>query len=393
MSRLVTLLIFLVLSVWFGLTVFQHPGFVFISYQPWMIQMPFWFAILALFVIFGFFYLSLNCVERLQFWWFRVKSWFQFRRVQKSYSKTQHGLALLIEARWAKAEKLLLAGANQSAEPLMNYLGAARAAQEQGMFDRRSTYLKKAYQIAPDAELAIGLTQAELEIEHGEFTKALGTLNHLKDISPKHPRVLKLLEKVYVHDHDWQNLLKLLPLLRKSGALLPEQEAKLEKNVYCEILRSSKHKNLEALHKLWHDVPRHIRKNPDVVYEYATQLLLFKDTKEAAELTQKILKSTWSAPLVKLYGMLPFEDMNKQLAIVGGWLQLYGPHPETYLTLGKLCARIKLWGKAKDYFEKCLADGPNPEASLAYARLLESLGKDQEAVEKYRDGLGALASV
>lgn len=393
MSRLIVLLIFLIASVWFGLTVFQHPGFVFISYQPWMIQMPFWFAILGLFVCFGFLYVLLNSIERTQFWWFRVKNWFKFRRVRKSYSKTQHGLALLIEGRWAKAEKLLLAGADQSVEPLMNYLGAARAAQARGSFDRRTEYLKKAYQVAPDAELAIGITQAELEIEHGEFAKAFGTLSHLRDISPKHPRVLKLLEKVYVHNSDWHGLLKLLPLLRKSGAILPEQEEALEKNVYCEVLRTTKYKNLDALHQIWSDMPRHVRRNPDVVFAYATQLLRFNATKEVAEITQKALKTGWNAPLVKLYSALPFEDSNKQLGIVGGWLQSYGPHQELYLALGKLCARIKLWGKAKDYFEKCLAEGPNPEASLEYARLLESLGKDQEAVEKYRDGLGALATV
>jgi len=392
MRRLFLLLVFLVASVWLGLTFLRHPGFVFISYHNWMVQMPFWFALLGMIIVFGALYLIFNSVERLQFLWYRFQNWMQFRREHRSYSKTQHGLALLIEARWSKAERLLLAGANQSVEPLMNYLGAARAAQGQGALDRRDNYLRKAYQIAPNADLAIGLTQAELEIEQNQFEQALATLNRLRKESPKHPRVLRLLEKVYVHFGDWKNLLDILPWLRKAKVLTAEQAEQFEKNIFCEMLRAATLHDPENLHLIWDQMPRSMRRNPEVVLEYSRQLLRFHEAAEAEALIQKTLKYTWNAPLVKLYSTLPFDNLNRQLVIVGAWLKAYGPQPELLLTLGKLCARIQLWGKAKDYFEKCLAIGPNPEASLEYAKLLEELGDEQEAVEKYRDGLGAVAT-
>ena len=96
-----------------------------------------------------------------------MKNWFRFRREHQLYSKTQLGLAALIEGRWKKAERLLLAGANKTIEPLINYLAAAKAAQEQGAHDRRDLYIHKAYQLVPHAELAIGLMQAELEFKQG----------------------------------------------------------------------------------------------------------------------------------------------------------------------------------------------------------------------------------
>ena len=76
---------------------------------------------------------------------------------------------------------------------------------------------------------------------------------------------------------------------------------------------------------------------------------------------------------------------------MGAWLKMYGEKPELLLTLGKLCVKIQLWGKAKDYFELCLALGPNVEASLAYGHLLEELDKPEEALVKYRDGLANMS--
>ena len=104
----------------------------------------------------------IDSFDRMGFLWFRLKNWLHIRREHQSYSKTQQGLALLIEGRYKKAEKYLIAGVNQSIDPLINYLSAARAAQAQAAFDRRDHYIQKAYEVAPKARLAIGITQAEL---------------------------------------------------------------------------------------------------------------------------------------------------------------------------------------------------------------------------------------
>ena len=49
MRRLILFLLFLIASVSFGLVVVRHPGYLLVVYQPWMVQMPLWFAILGLF--------------------------------------------------------------------------------------------------------------------------------------------------------------------------------------------------------------------------------------------------------------------------------------------------------------------------------------------------------
>ena len=128
MRRLIIFLLFLLASVWFGLKVMHHPGYVFFVYQPWMVQMPLWFAALAGFIFILLFYFVVTSLDRIGLLWMQFKHWLQFRREHRAYSKTRHGLTMLIEGRWKKAERLLMAGSYQSVEPLMNYLGAARTA-------------------------------------------------------------------------------------------------------------------------------------------------------------------------------------------------------------------------------------------------------------------------
>lgn len=391
MKRLMIFLMILVASVWMGIVVMKHPGFVMIIAKPWMVQMPLWFAGIVLALLIVIFYLVIDSIDRVQFLWFSLKNWWRFRREHQLYNKTQHGLTLLIEGRWQKAERLLLAGIHQSVDPLMNYLGAAKAAQELGADDRRDDYIKKAYQVAPHAKLAIGLAQAELEFAHEQFKQAEITLNELRKTAPRHPRVIKLLEKVYVRLAEWQHLLELIPSLRKAKVVTQEQASQFEKHVYCEIFHASHAHTLTEIEHLWNEVPRYLRKDPDLIYAFAKQRIQFPDTKEVEELIRKALKHHWHPGLATIYGTLSFTNLNRQLVIVGAWLKIYGPKPELLLALGRLCVQVQLWGKAKDYFEKCLSLGPNSEATLAYGQLLEQLGEPEAALKQYRDGVRAAA--
>lgn len=389
MLQLIIFLCFLIFSVWFGVEVVNHPGYLLLVYQPWLVQMPLWFALLSTIIIFALFYIIINVADRLQFFSFKIKNYFRFRREQKSYSKTQHGFSALIEGRYKQAEQLLLAGVNQTVEPLINYLGAARAAHEQTSFDRRDLYLRKAYEVAPHDYLAIALTQAELEMSQHQFEQAAATLHHLREKAPRHHQVLKLMEKVYVHLGDWQGLLKLLPSLRKEKILTQDELEQFEKNLYSKMLQRGSPHEIDALHSLWETIPRNIKKNPDVIDAYVRQLKSFPDTnKEVENLIRQALKKNWQPNLVNCYGELPFTNLNRQLIIADAWLKMYGSRPELLLLLGKLCVQVQLWGKAKDYFEKCIDQYPDcADAYLEYGKLLEQLNEPMLALQKYKQGL------
>lgn len=352
MRRLFFFLVLLIASVWLGLLVLRHPGYLLVFAQPWMVQMPLWFALLASVVLLIIFYWVVDSIDRLQFLWFRLKNWLRFRREHRLYNKAQHGLMLLIEGRWQKSERLLMASMNEAVDPLINYLGAAKAAHEMGAYARRDQYIQTAYQVAPQASLAIGLTQEALLFEQGEVQRSFALLDKLRVQSPRHPLVLKRFEQRF-----------------------------------CDKLRLVPYAHLNDLKSLWNSLPRQMRKQSNVACAYAKQLVRLSDAKEAESVIRQTLKRHWQSEMVLLYGTLPFVNLNRQLVIVGAWLNMYGERPETLLTLGRLCVRVQLWGKAKDYFARCLALGPNADASLAYGLLLEKLDEPDEAMVKYREGL------
>jgi HemY protein len=395
MRRLIVFLLFLIGSVFVGIQLVKHQGYVLVVLEPWLLQMPIWFAFIGGIIFLMLFYLVINSIDYLKFIFYRLKNWFRFRQVSRSYNKTQHGLSLLIEGNWKKAERLLIAGVNQSVDPLLNYLGAAKAAHEQSAYEKRDQYIQDAYRLVPDAALAIGLTQADLEFKQKHYEHALATLNHLRESKPYQPRVLKLLEKVYVHLGDWQHLLDLLPSLKKAKLIKPDQKLQFEKNLYVQLFNSNTAKSREDVRQLWNRAPRDVRKNPDAICAYVKQLIRFNigsvyDTetfKEVESLIRQSLKTEWHPLLVEIYGNMPFTEVNRQFVIAGAWLKIHGDQQILLYVLGRWCMQAKLWGKAKDYFEKCLSLGAYPKASLEYGRLLELLGESDAALRQYRDGL------
>jgi uncharacterized protein HemY len=58
MRRLIIILLFLIASVWCGVLAIKHPGFLLIVYQPWMVQMPLWFAFISFLIFFGLCYIA-----------------------------------------------------------------------------------------------------------------------------------------------------------------------------------------------------------------------------------------------------------------------------------------------------------------------------------------------
>jgi len=386
--RLLVILVFLILSVWAGIAFVRHPGAVVLIMTPWTVEMPLWFAVMSLLLVFFVFYLIIFLINQTYFSWMRWKYWWQNRRHSRSYSKTQRGLLALIEAQWSYAEKLLLEGMLQSIEPLTNYLGVAKAAHEQKAFERRDAYLQKALQLMPQAEVAIGIIQAEFQLQQNHIEPALATLRRLQRLAPKNMRILRLLRQIYQQLADWPALLLLIPQLGKARVLSKEQSMELEKEVYIQLFVSANKMPLAELRQHWQRAPRWIRYSGAVVVAYLSQLQHFPEAvTEVDDLIRRELKKEWNPDLMKIYGAISLSNPNKQLANAEAWLKQYGQHPELLFLLGKLNVRCQLWGKARDYYAQGLAQQSNAQACLEYGRLLEDLGDEMAAARVYRQNI------
>lgn len=390
MRRLFWILLVFILSVWIGLKIAKDPGYAIFGYQNWTVEMPLWFALLSFLIVILLLYLILRFFDSIDFSLYRLKNWRASRKKYKAYSKTNRGLIELIEGQWRNAELELSEGVSQSAAPLINYLAAAKAAHEQKAYDRRDTYLRKAHQLAPQADIAIGLTQAQLQFEQGQLEQAAATLEHLQRLAPKHPFVLKLLEKVYVRLSDWNGLIRILPSLKKAKLLTDEQLILFEENTYKEILRAAATKSLslDSIQQAWKSIPSAMQKKPNIVYTYCKLSMPYSEASvEIEQIINKVIKKQWDTRLVYLYGILKTPDSKQQLAYAEAWLRQYGHQAVLLLTLGRLCARCHLWGKARSYFEDSLKLEANPETYMEYGKLLAELGELSQAAQNYRTGL------
>ena len=268
----------------------QHPGYVMIITPPWMIKTPLNVFLLGSVIFLLLFYFVIDFIDRLEFLWFRIKSALKLRRVNRLYNKTQHGLILLTEGRYRQAEKLLLKGMQSTFDPLVNLLNAAKAAQHLEANQRRDEYLTRALKVAPHAEIAIALTQASLLYEQEQFRSAIKILLPHHQQSPRHPEILKWLQKLYIRLADWTNLLLLLPDLRKAKLVDKAQYLQFEKNIYCEMFQdASKHETVLEVKQLWSHAPHHVKENPEAVRTYVKALIHFKETEGVADLIRHII--------------------------------------------------------------------------------------------------------
>jgi HemY protein len=69
------------------------------------------------------------------------------------------------------------------------------------------------------------------------------------------------------------------------------------------------------------------------------------------------------------------------------WLAAHPDEPELLLCLGRLSARDKLWGKARDYFESSYRLQRSAEVCAELGRLLTGLGEPKVAAAYFREGL------
>jgi HemY protein len=394
MLRFIFILFILILSVWLGVFLANNQALTFVVFRDWIIEMPLWFTILSLIIIFLLLFGLLRFFDSIGFSFYRFRNWLRWRRKYKAYSKTNRGLLELIEGQWRKAEYCLLAGIPQSDDAIINYLAAAKAAHEQAEFDKRDNYLQKAYDLAPQSAIPIGLIQAQLQFDQGQLELALATLNRLRALAPKQEQVLLLLKKLYIRLSDWSDLLNLIPSLRKIKSIDMQMLNHLEQNIYKELMTSAGNKkDLEGLHQVWKSLPKKLKRSPLLVNTYVKQLLKFDNASPEVELLiHQTLKKTWDSDLVYTYGKLENVDPKYQLTHAEQWLSIYGPQPVLLLSLGRICIRNLLWGKARYYLEENLKNNPFPETYLEYAKLLERLGEVEQAIQHYHSGLELFAN-
>jgi HemY protein len=370
------------------LLVREDPGFVMLRYRDYTVETTLAFALAALIVLVIAFY---YCVRFIRGLWRLPRSMrrqSKNRRFNKVRRQLNQGLIDLAEGRFEQAENHLVRLVDFSDSPLVHYLAAARAAQLQGKHDARDAYLKAAHEARPDAELAIGVTQAELQLAHQQTEQALATLMHLHGVAPRHDYVTMLLARAYHELEDWQALVEILPDVRRKKLVKEAKLVAMEVAGYCGILELAT-SSQSSFENAWHKIPRALQTDARMIHLY---LDLMTEQgwydKNVEQLVLKSLDRQWNDNLIEAYGRFQAKDANAQLARVEKWLNDFGHNENLLLALGRIAMRARLWGKAQGYLEASIGARATPAACLALAELFEQqLQQPARAAEYYQQGL------
>lgn len=363
-------------------------GYVLIGLGQWEIELT--VVTLALIVIIGFllFYATLRLIGLLLALPTQQRQKKHVRQMEAAFRRLVEGLRQAAEGNWERAERVLIQNAGVSDQALVHYLTAARIAHHRGAQAERDAYLKQAYAAAPDAELAVKLTEAELHLADEKFDQALEALLHLEKIAPANAWILKLLHQVYTKLEDWEALHKLLPRLHEHKVLLEAEVRLLELETYSALLRDkATRRDAEALAAQWGELPEHARRLPELQTIYFAAMIECGEGLTIESQLREALAAHWQAPLLVLYGGLELADPAAQLRQAERWLEQHPDDPVLFQVLGKLAVRANRSDLAEDYLRRSLALQPSVEAFRLLGDLLRKKGDWQGSSDCYRRGL------
>jgi len=379
-----------------GLAIAEHSGYVLVAYKSFRYEASLWATLAVIAVLWLLFWGIKVLAELVMTSTGVVNPWSRRNRSRRVQVAIEHGQLDLAEGRWASAQRHLTRAAEAERQPLLYYLGAARAANEQGQYEESDRLLERALERQPQAELAIALSHAQLQTDRGDTDGALVTLQAMHERHPRSAQTLRQLQRLHQQRGEWSAVIRLLPELRKDKVLPPAELAELVRRAWGENLSLAAHREedgtvgLQSLKRAWEQLTSAQRQEPPLVLAYAEQLRQLGAQVEAEEVLRTALKRKYDSHLARLYGLVRGSDPARQLQTAEGWLKEHPADPSLLLTLGRLCLQTSLWGKARDYLESSLRVQRNPETCAELARLLAQLGYTERSNQLFQEGLGLL---
>lgn len=380
------------LAVGVSLAARGNEGYALLVVPPYRIEITLNLLLVGLLVAFAIGYLSLRGILLTLSLPERVRAFHAARSKEKAALSLQAALRFFFEGRYGHALKRAAAAHDAGYVPGLSALLAARAAHALSEPDKEAAWLARA---GSDGSVSAAwlMSEAELAVASRRFNEALVALQRVQGSSGRHIAALRLELKARQGLHHWDEVLRLARLLEKRGALLAEAAREIKLRAHRENLRL-RQADAGQLQAYLRQVPRS-ESGPRLATIVAEALLAAGSAAEARQVIETQLDNAWDSGLARLYGECDTvvdsgeaaDDMpTARLARAEKWLVSHPRDAELLLTLGRLCFRQRLWGKAQSYLEASLSVQPSRAAHLELARLSEQLGRTQEADHHYRLG-------
>lgn len=367
-----------------------NAGNVVFFYPPYRIDLSLnLFLLLAALFVFILFAL-VRAIRKAQRMPARVAAYRREKRVREGNQALRDALKALFEGRFGHSEKAALRACELPENETLAALIGARAAHRLGQTERRDGWLTRIRDDAT-ARTARLMTAIELLADERHPDGALEAVNELNASGTRHIHALRLALKANQRAGNWTEVLRLTRLLEKRSAIHPALARRMREMAYDVVLAERSH-DPESLRRTWATVPAEERVQADVALRAGSAFNAHGMHEEASHVIEKALAVDWDERLVRIYaGSAAPAGSPALLAQIERCEQWMASRPKDAmlaLTLGILCLRQKLWGKAQRYLEQALSDATDPgivrEAHLKLAQLHEALERKDEAAAHYR---------
>lgn len=290
-------------------------------------------------------------------------NWFSRRKRVRAQKQTLEGLVKMNEGDYAKAEKLIGKNAKHSAEPVLNLIKAAEAAQQRGDEFSANRYLIEATELAGSDNLLVEIARTRILLQQNKLPAARSSVDSLLEMSNRNKEVLKLAVDIYLRSKAYQALDEILDSVENSGLFSTEEFQELRTQTENGLLdEKMNEEGVDGLLAWWDELPRRRRNNVDLKVGLIQRLIDCNDHEPAAEFTLEILKKIGdNTPIGKALctqiTRLQPEDNSKLIKLVAKRAKRAGDVEKCCINraLGYLYVRNNEFSQAAEVFKKVIA--------------------------------------
>jgi HemY protein len=390
MRLLLWLVALMALAIGIAVTARFNPGNVVLFYPPHRIDLSLNFFVVLEVLLFLLLYALLRAFRATTSMPARVAAYRQRKRERDGNKGLRDALKALFEGRFGHAEKAAAKASELPENAGLAALIGARAAHRMREPARRDSWLAGTVH-DNSLKTARLMTVTELLVDDHQPEAALEAVAELNASGTRHIHALQWSMKANQQAKNWPEVLRLVRSLDKHKALHPALSARLRELAYDALLSDNSH-DAESIQRVWSTVPSADRIKPYIAAHAATALNARGLHDEARATVEEALRAEWDDRVVRAYrdaaAPAGTPALLAQIENCEQWLKQRPNDAELALTLGSLCLKQKLWGKAQRYLEQALSDANEPrmvrESHLKLAQMHEALGQHEEAAAHFR---------
>ena len=383
MKTLLWLLAAFALAAGLSVALHENEGYVLFVYSPWRIELSLNLFLVLLVAAFAGAYFVVRAVAHT----LQLPAYVRAFRIRQGERKArealEQSLQALYEGRFGRAVKLAARAYDLGQWRTLAALVAARASQRMRNFALRDTWIAKARAGEPDWRQATLTAEAELLLEERRYDEARSVLLELHAGGARHIATLSALLRAEQGLGNWSEVVRIARLLEKRDAMPREALDGIVVNARIATL-SLKALDSRALAEYWRSIPVAEQRRARIAGAAAGAWMQLGDGRAAQLAIENALAAAWEPDLVLLYGECGDDEAIARIERAEAWLKDRPQDADLLLTLGRLCAKRELWGKARSYLEASIGLSPVRDAHIELARLCDRIGLAGEADRHYR---------